>query len=339
MGKKLILLIIFAIITADFILPEKLESMPDLLKPFMLRASRRYIYVSDDYCIKVYSLKTYKLQWTIGKKGNGPGEYRISPAIQLLPSGRVFITDPGKYVLTEPNGNIVKEKTTHMRLMDLRLIGDNFVARHMTFKDGHLFSEITIIDHEFKPVKNLYKKKKPAPTDLDRIISGFKIVDNILDIACYKEKTFLARGEKGFYYEIYDNRGNLLSIVNKTYEKLPIPKKDKVFWIERFRRSRGMRKHWPHFKKLVKNFDDLFPKYYPAMQGIFVSDGTVYLKTYKRQNDLEEYVILDIEGNIRKRIFLPSAPPNLFSFKDNRFYYLVENDDEEVWELHSVRIW
>jgi hypothetical protein len=337
MGKRLILLILFAFITTEFLLPKKLATMPELLKPFMLRVSRDAIYISDDYCVKVFSLKTYKPQEKIGRRGAGPGEYRISPVIQLLPSGLLFITAPGKYVVTKPNGKIVKEQAVHMQLLDLKSVEDNFIARYWTVKDGNLFSEITILDQEFKPLRNLYKIKKPAPTDLDRIISGFKIVDHILETAYYQGKIFLAIGEKGFHYEIYDSKGNLIATVNKPYEKLTISEKDKTYWLEQFKQSRGMQKHWPHFKKLVKDFNDLFPEYYPAMQNLFVADGSVYIKTYKHQNGLEEYVILDLEGNIKKRIFLPTAPANLFSFKDNRFYYLKENEGEEVWELHSVK--
>jgi hypothetical protein len=337
MKNKITLSIIFSLIIADFILPKKIASMPDLHKPFMVRSDNHSLYVSDDYSVKVYSLKTYKFQRKIGRKGNGPGEYIISPSIQILPSGKIFLVDSRKYVIVESNGNMVKEKKFHTPFMNLKSVGDNFVGRKYTFQGNHFFNEISIFDHNFKQVKNLRKIEKTSPTDLDKIISNFKIVNHILAVECYKDKIFYANGEKGFYYEVYDRNGNLLSIINKTYEKLQISEKDKSFWIDRFK-NRNMKKHWTRFKKHVKNLYDLFPKYYPAMQDFIVSDGNVYVKTYKRRNSMEEYVILDLKGNIRKRTFLPMAYPNLFTFKDNRFYYLVENDDEEIWELHSVEM-
>ena len=261
-----------------------------------------------------------------------------SPGIQSLPSGRILLANVYRYVLVEPNGSIVKERTFSRPLMNLNSIGDNFVARYMSYKDSHLFTKISILDHNLKPVKNLYVEKKRPPTDLSKVVNNYKIVDNILVVKCNKDKIFVARGEKGLYFEIYDGSGNLLSVVDKPYEKRPIKQKDKSFWIERFKNTPSMKKYWPQFKKIAKNLDDLFPKYYPAMQDFFVADDNVYIKTYQRRNDLEKYIILDLKGNILKTVFLPESLPHLFAFKNNRFYYLVENEEDEIWELHSVEI-
>lgn len=339
MNKRIpIIVIVLAIISVDFVFPKKLTSMPDLLKPFMLLADHRFIYISDDCGIKIYSSDTFELQKKIGKLGNGPGEYILSPSIQLLPYGRIFLTDIKKYVLIESNGNIVEEKKSHVPFRDLKSIGDNFVIKYFTFTDDQLYNEISILDRNFKLVKNLYKKKRNSPTDLSKVISRFKIIDNILITACYDDKIFLARGEEGFYYEIFDGKGNRLLSVNKPYEKLSISTKDKRFWIEQFKQSRGMNKYWAVFRKYAKNLDDLFPEYYPAMQDFSVSDGNVYIKTYYRKNNLEKYVVLDLKGNIRAEVLLPQASHNLFTFADERFYYLVENDSEDTWELHSEEI-
>ncbi|MCP5103649.1 MAG: hypothetical protein GY950_09735, partial [bacterium] len=73
-------------------------------------------------------------------------------------------------------------------------------------------------------------------------------------------------------------------------------------------------------------------------QNFFVADDNIYIKTYQRKNSLEKYIIMDLKGNIQKTVFLPESSPNLFTFKSNRFYYLVENEEDEIWELHSVDI-
>ncbi len=338
MKKIPILMILLVAISANFILAKKFTSMPDLLKPFMLRADQRFIYISDDYSIKIYSTDTFALQRKIGKFGEGPGEHLSFPAIQLLPSGRLFIWDINKCVLSEPDGNIVFEKKSQIPIRDLKTIGDNFVMRYFTYTADQYCDEISILDHNFKLVKTLYMKKKASPTDLGKVISNFKLVDNILITACYDDKFFLARGEEGFYYEIFDCKGNKLSSVNKPYKKLSILKEDKEILIEQFKQRSWMKSRWTTFNKYVKDLDTLFPEYYPAMQDFFVIDGNVYIKTYNRKNGLEEYVILDLKGNTRAEVFLPKASYNLFTFTNERYYYLVENDDEETWELHSEEI-
>ena len=325
-------------ISANFILAKKLTSMTDLIKPFMLRADQHFIYISDDYGIKIFSTDTFALQRKIGKYGEGPGEHLSSPMIQLLPSGRIFIWDINKCILSEPGGNIVFEKQSQIPIRDLKIIGDNFVMRYHTYTANQYSDEISVLDHNFKLVKNLYKKKKNPPNDLGKIISNFKLVDNIVTIVCYDDKIFLARGEEGFYYEIFDSNGNKLSSVNKPYKKLSISKEDKEILIEQFKQRSWMKSHWTTFNKYLKNYDSLFPEYYPAMQDFFVIDGNVYVKTYNRKNELEEYVILDLKGNIQTEVFLPKASYNLFTFTNERCYYLVDNEDEEKWELYSEEV-
>lgn len=337
--KQIQIFMIFLLtFSANFILAEKLTSMPDLVKPFMLRADQHFIYISDEYGIKIYSIDTFALQRKVGKYGEGPGEHLSSPLIQLLPSGRIFIWDINKCILSEPGGNIVFEKKSQIPIRDLKIIGDNFVMRYPTYIDNQYCDEISILDHNFKLVKNIYKKKKASPTDLAKVISNFKLVDNIVTIVCYDDKIFLARGKEGFYYEIFDSKGNKLSSVNKPYKKLSISKEDKEILIEQFKRRPWKDAHWNAFNKYVKDFDTLFPDYYPAMQDFFVIDGNVYVKTYNRKNDLEEYVILDLKGNIRAEVFLPKATYNLFTFTSERFYYLVDNEDKETWELYSEEV-
>jgi len=331
-------MILLVATSATFIHAKKLASIPDLLKPFMLRADQRFIYISDDYGVKIHSADTFALQRRIGKYGEGPVEFIISPRIQLLPSGRIFLNDIIKCVLSEPGGNIIFEKKSQTPFSDLKTIGDNFVMSYHSYISNQLYDEINILDHNFKVVKNLYKKKKAPPTDLGKVISNFKLVDNIVITACYDDKIFLARGEEGFYYEIFDSKGNKLSSVNKPYKKLSISKEDKEILIEQFKQRSWMQSRWTTFNKYVKDYNSLFPGYYPAMQDFFVIEGNVYIKTYNRKNDLEEYVILDLKGNIRAEVFLPKASYNLFTFTNERFYYLVDNDDEETWELYSEEI-
>jgi len=331
-------MILLVATSATFIHAKKLASIPDLLKPFMLRADQRFIYISDDYGVKIYSADTFALQRRIGKYGEGPVEFIISPRIQILPSGRIFLNDIIKCVLSEPGGNIIFEKKSQTPFSDLKTIGDNFVMSYHSYISNQLYDEINILDHNFKVVKNLYKKKKAPPTDLGKVISNFKLVDNIVITACYDDKIFLARGEEGFYYEIFDCKGNKLSSVNEPYKKLSISKEDKEILIEQFKRRPWKDAQWAAFNKYVKDYNSLFPGYYPAMQDFFVIEGNVYIKTYNRKNDLEEYVILDLKGNIRAEVFLPKASYNLFTFTNERFYYLVDNDDEETWELYSEEI-
>jgi hypothetical protein len=156
----------------------------------------------------------------------------------------------------------------------------------------------------------------------------------------------VANGNKGFYIEIFDERGQSLTVIKKDYERIRISEADKEKLIEDFKNKPYLKtqNRWQYFKKIAGNFDKMFPGYFPAMKSLSVSDNKLYVKTYNRKegngNWKEEYVILDLKGNIVKKVFLPYAKNDLMSFKNDIFYYLdrKEYEDGEEWELYYEKI-
>ncbi len=73
-------------------------------------------------------------------------------------------------------------------------------------------------------------------------------------------------------------------------------------------------------------------------------DNRIYVQTYKQERDDAEFIILDLKGNILNRILLPlfmegslvDRYPNAF-YKDT-YYYLKDNLERQVWELHRIRL-
>lgn len=89
------------------------------------------------------------------------------------------------------------------------------------------------------------------------------------------------------------------------------------------------------FKRLIQ-----FPEYYPAINDFRVSDGKIYILTYKRdrENTRSEFIIMSLDGKLQKRVFLPfvkKSPVHPFPFavRDGKLYQVVDNDETETWEL------
>jgi hypothetical protein len=82
---------------------------------------------------------------------------------------------------------------------------------------------------------------------------------------------------------------------------------------------------------------------FPAIQFFLVDNGRIYIQTYLKKDDKYEFFIYDLEGKLIKRLFFPvkfqdALKPNPFDIEDNTFYQLIENEDEEEWELHAIEI-
>jgi hypothetical protein len=89
-----------------------------------------------------------------------------------------------------------------------------------------------------------------------------------------------------------------------------------------------------------------YPKYLPMIQDIVVQEDKIYVQTYKRTEGKEEYLVLDIQGNILKRKYLPQMKSaamfdyhmlgigiKFYDFYRDYFYYMEENEEEEEWEV------
>lgn len=68
----------------------------------------------------------------------------------------------------------------------------------------------------------------------------------------------------------------------------------------------------------------------------------IIFPNYKTEKAKVEFIILDLKGKIKKRVFLPftidSAGTivkyNLYQIKNGKLYCLIEDRDNEIWKLH-----
>jgi hypothetical protein len=73
-----------------------------------------------------------------------------------------------------------------------------------------------------------------------------------------------------------------------------------------------------------------------------VSDGRIYATTYKKVDGRREMIVLDLEGRILRRVYLPltSIRPergvvryDLFTVSGGKLYELVQTAGKDTWEL------
>jgi hypothetical protein len=90
--------------------------------------------------------------------------------------------------------------------------------------------------------------------------------------------------------------------------------------------------------------------YFPPIRDLTVTDDRIYVKTYQKQGDKDEFIIMDLKGETLKKAYFPAVKePGLFNelmgrlakfykIYKNKFYYLHENEEEEEWEVHVTPI-
>jgi hypothetical protein len=77
---------------------------------------------------------------------------------------------------------------------------------------------------------------------------------------------------------------------------------------------------------------------------MIVADDRIYVLTYKMKEGMTECIVMDLKGKEEKRVFV-LAPELLgmdfyakYEIYKGEFYTLLENEDEEVWELHRMKL-
>jgi hypothetical protein len=85
-----------------------------------------------------------------------------------------------------------------------------------------------------------------------------------------------------------------------------------------------------------------FPEYFPVIRAFHVADDRIYILTYKEDKGKSEWLIMDMQGKLVKKIFLPVSFMNVldiypYTVEGGKLYQLIENEDEE-WKLHITTI-
>jgi hypothetical protein len=121
-------------------------------------------------------------------------------------------------------------------------------------------------------------------------------------------------------------------------ELRPFTEKDKKEEIDGWLRDTFLKQFYEQYKHHFK-----FPDYFPHISFFYIDRhiGKVYLRTYKNLNGRRVYLIYDKNGLFLRKINLPHLKehPNLLTdIYGDRMFRLVENNDEEYWQLQIYAI-
>ena len=309
---------------------EKMASFPNIFDPKMFFVDGNKVYIADQYSVFIFSTTDYKLLYQLGRKGEGPAEFLSNPGFQIL-KDRILLHDRHKFVFFSKDGKFIEEKRCpSFYFRNIAFLGENFIAMDMDMDEKNKTGlNISLFNQDLKKIKtlnkgeklNLFSKEKKKNSLIGPFID-FKLMDN---------RIYIVDGRKGFHIEVYSDRGIKLVEISRDIKRIMTQDIHKERRYKEIQNTPVVRRRG--LDSVKKN--SYFPEYLPEILDFFVSDGCLYVKTYVIKEGKEEYKVLDTNGNLIKTIYLPPAQKNLYAFYKNRFYYLKDNEEEEVWELYS----
>jgi len=352
----MLLLLIALIVQAT-----NLGTLTGILKPESIQVSGNELYVVEKAGIFVYSLENLRMIRKFGQAGDGPGELQVFPfwpnAITIRPDS-IFVEGLYKYINFSKEGKLLNEQKKTQRQIKILPIGKNFVVRTFPFKgeDQKSYMAIKVLNPKMEVITELYREPVHM-LDTEGLIT---LIPDAGNFCVYEDKIFIEESPSGFVIEVFDCDGKKLYQIKQEDEKTRVTddyKKTAMAYLkESFLQKKVtvfvpiqiVESGWDAFRKWAK---PVYPDFLPPIRDIVVDNGKIYLQTFKRQGDKEEYVIMDLKGNILKKVYLPRMKNaavydyqmlgigvRFYAISNHRFIYLQENEDTEEWQVHMMEI-
>jgi hypothetical protein len=311
---------------------EKAADYSDILRPVRIHIEGDSMYVieSANKVVK-YSIKTHRLLHAIGKKGEGPGEFRRTPYLKVLPESLFFGTYE-KFTYYSKTGELVDEKRQRA-LFRLLPLSDRYARFNQWTKDNIRYISINLLD----PEQNLTKELQGHEVVLTRHRGIFYAINQYFGFDTHGDHIYVADSSLGFHITVYNGEGKKVRTIQKERPKIRI---DEEFRDRHLQQSMALPRGGGEWRIMAQNYKIEYPRYFPDIRSISVKEGKIFIRTYNQKGDEVEFVILDLEGTTLHEGFFPlfeeSSVVDAFpyDFSGGFYYYLRFNEAQNVWELH-----
>jgi len=327
----------------EFTFKEKDESGEiRLFKPFRyVIDDKDNVYISDesDMAIKVFDLQRKYLR-TIGRKGNGPGEFETIGDMAFLPDGRLLVTDyqTRRTSFFSPDGQFISSfqwKKFYSRV---------YLTSHTSYTvNENVFSEektelwIKTIDFSGEDLLTFGKFTFPEMKTLRQgniaFVTSVPWSPSSIFAGDQKRQWLYHCLNDKFLIEIYDQQGRLFRKIDRPYTPLPVTSED----IQKFRSRYEERPDSP-FAKLAKEME--LPKVKTVAERLLVdSDGNLWVETNEERKEGEKtfkaYDIFNPEGFYDATVW-PELTPGLFA--NGKMYRMAEDEQTGMRLLKRYRV-
>ncbi|MBW1775216.1 MAG: hypothetical protein JRJ82_20375, partial [Deltaproteobacteria bacterium] len=147
--------------------------------------------------VAVYSLSTHMPIRTIGKKGEGPGEFPRTPYLKILPDSLFFGTF-GKFTTYSKTGEFLEDKLQHA-LVYLLPMADGYVS--LTNRNEEEFR--TRMVNLLGPEQNQLKVLQQNRLEQSRRRGIIYAINDFFHIDSHADKIFVADSSLGFHISVY----------------------------------------------------------------------------------------------------------------------------------------
>jgi hypothetical protein len=272
-----------------------------------------YVLDSKALHIKVYDSQGHLVR-TIGKKGQGPGEFQNPSDIQITPQKEMLVCDPAvrKLLFFRLDGLFLRELSAGKMWL---------FGRAKIDSKGNVIGSHTIMDQQAR--SDLIKFSpllEPTFTIASVPIARYPVFNPYFPLVFYdvtKEDNIVWGITTEYEFRVVNPEGQLLKRILKDHRPERLTKEDQE------KRSKEI---WGD-EPVSSDVRVEWPASFPAFQEFIMDDrGWLLVKTYEKTNDPKAgpYDVFDGEGRYIARVLLAQRPR---LWKKGKLY-MIEEDEE-----------
>jgi len=315
---------------------ELVAKLPQVLNPFFITIAEGRLYiVENSSTAHIYTMgeKGITFVKTFGREGQGPGEFDFMYLIRVF-KDHLDIPGSNKLSRFSLDGEYINEVKLPIGAFKGGIYrhGENYLAKDFQFDSMETTARIRLYDKNFKLIREIGARKEP------RGIEKINLVSDYYSPRVAGDQIFVIASGRESIVTVYDRNGTRQEEIRLPLEPIKMTAALKEAVIKPLKENWGSRSGWDAFEKRF-----YFPDQTPGLDHFEIIDGKFVTRTYRYRQNYVEFVIFDQQGRELRRMFLPFtgrlSNGVLFCFYQGRYFYLRENIEGEVWELHSEKVW
>ena len=318
---------------------ERLSILPEVLHPESIHIDAEKIYIVDGHRILIYSLEDLSLITKFGKIGEEPDAFRANPSGNVtlvidVQSERIVVNSHEWISFFSKDGEFLSSASPYPQVDFVIPMGENYIVSffYVHVGTGKSAEHILIFDHKLEYVKKITEGfvgsgKAGGFGGPDRKLH-IDLIPDSYEFSVFEDKIYVGDSSRGFYFEVYDSEGEKLYDIHREFKQVKVTDS-----YTRERMTEIQKLHYYNRHKDVVAVDER--EYFPAFRNFSVTDGKLFVYTYREIDGQQEVHVLDIEGHLEAKVNVPKAKVSVI--RDNSYYYLKKNENDE-WELHRTRL-
>jgi hypothetical protein len=259
---------------------------------------------------------------SIGRRGQGPGEFQTPFYIALAPAGEIMVGGMDRLSYFDRTGVFLRsqENTVQPFAFIKFLENGDAVGTRMVMEEQNPRYEVVLCGRDIKPKAALASSPMPDPS------GKFALFPRVIrwDISGGRE-IVCADGQEGYRLSVFDGEGRLTRTIHKEYDPVPVTDLDI---------NRQMKRHGFQSRDEVS-----FPRFLPPIWWVYADeDGRIYVSTWQRDPDsgIALFNIFDSEGRYLCDYRIPGEP---LVFKDGKLYAIVQDEEGIQYIKRYGMIW